>query len=72
MAKHKLSAAVAEKYELVGMDPAPRVFTNIGYIDFTRMELALADQLYKSGFKYLKLKSKPKSGKANKKDSVFS
>jgi hypothetical protein len=56
----KLSKAVAEKYDLVDMEPGSIFHAKYGRLDFTTMDLATADLLYKEKLPYLKLKPKKK------------
>lgn len=56
--KLELSAEVAEKYRLKGINPGRYYFPGHGEIDLTSVTLAKADHLVKRGFPYLVLKNK--------------
>jgi len=66
MAKKKLSAEVAEGYNLVGVEPGKHYFNGFGLYDLTTMTLAEADELAKNGFTWLVAK-KPRPSAADKK-----
>lgn len=57
MAK-KLRKEVAEKYDLVGIEPSKIVHEKFGTLDFTAMGIEEADLLYKGGIPFLKRKYK--------------
>lgn len=61
----KLSKAVAEKYDLVDLEAGSVFHAKFGRLDFTTMDVATADLLYKEKLPYLKLK--PKKTKADDK-----
>jgi hypothetical protein len=58
MAKKQLSAAVAEKYKLVKVEPGKHHFADFGIIDLTNLSLEYADELVSLGFPYLESKKK--------------
>jgi hypothetical protein len=57
--KIKLSAEVAEKYDISGAPSGHFIDPTFGEIDLTELSLKKADRLVKKGFKYLV----PKKGK---------
>lgn len=52
-----LTNEVAAKYALIGIRPGKYVFKGFGEINLSQLSLAKADELYKKGFPFLKLKN---------------
>ena len=52
-----LRTEVAAKYALIGIRPGKYAFKGFGEIDLSELTVAKADELFKRGFPYLKLKN---------------